>query len=377
MFKQSQLLFAATLLCVIVTSSHADLSLYEVPPILVAKDVLNKDLLESDLYTIENDVTTKGYTNTYRITSNYGDFTAHGKAMLEKRTHEIRAINELEKIMESEKFVKYSNKEVKKPLENSSYDDTDSEDSYLHAVHKRKLAYALNVDVYSSNEALQKYLNSVSWASHTQGFSEDIELHPSSPVRFIKTSGILNTLIRDNPPKELRKINRKILRTLKVKEEVINAFLENTWISPRHQTAIVHSLEYQGLKGGVNDFIQLVSTAKSEEESFFFKNITALIEQYTSNVVETDMAIVVHNNYALLQVRKHFVFPLLVDNGYWSEFGAQLINTFEADLRNKNGADTQIVLWITGEVSARAKKELKTRKIILSEHAYMTHGENL
>ena len=102
MFKQSQLLFAATLLCVIVTSSHADLSLYEVPPILVAKDVLNKDLLESDLYTIENDVTTKGYTNTYRITSNYGDFTAHGKAMLEKRTHEIRAINELEKIMESE-----------------------------------------------------------------------------------------------------------------------------------------------------------------------------------------------------------------------------------------------------------------------------------
>ncbi len=104
MFKQSQILLTATLLCGIATSSYAELSAYEEPPVLATKDVLDQDFLVSDLYTIEDDVITRGYTNTYRITSEYGNFTAHGNAMLEKILHEINVIHELDKIKNSEQF---------------------------------------------------------------------------------------------------------------------------------------------------------------------------------------------------------------------------------------------------------------------------------
>ena len=66
-----------------------------------------------------------------------------------------------------------------------------------------------------------------------------------------------------------------------------------------------------------------------------------------------------------------------MDNGYWSEFGANLVNKFETDLRSEHGENVQILLWITGEVSNRAKKELEARKIILVENAFETVGKDL
>lgn len=396
---------------VLVFIATAEETSYETPAIVQAKDVVPQKLLESDLYSIEDEVITYGYTNTYYISSTYGNFTAHGNEMLRERLHEIRAIDELDKIKKSEEFKQGLKEGAKSPFrfvknlvthpvdtitgvpkglwrygsrvgematgEKSEYEDGVAKELILFSAQKRKLAYDLNVNVYSSNKVLQEYLNSVSWASYSGGFTVTVALRPLGAVRLAKTAHNINSLIRDNSPEDLSKINRKILRKLDVPEEVIETFQEHPWISPRHETTIVHSLEYQGLTGGVAEFIQLVSTAESEEDAFFFQNITQLIEHYTSNVVESEMSIVVHNNFALLKVRKHFVFPLLVDNGYWSEFGAHLINTFESELRSQHGEDVQIVMWITGVVSERAKKELAAREILLAENAYETHGEDL
>ncbi len=259
----------------------------------------------------------------------------------------------------------------------SEYEDGVGKELILFSAQKRKLAYDLNVDVYSSNKILQEYLNSVSWASYSGGMAVTAALTPLGAIRFTKTAHNVNNLIRDNPPEDLRKINRKILKKLDVPKNLIEEFLDSRWLSPRHETAIVHSLENIGLQNGVSDYIQLVATSNSEEDAFFFQNITQLIEHYISNTVEAENSILIHNNFALLRVRKHFVFPVLVDNGYWSEFGANLINTFESDLRSEYGEDVQILLWITGEISAKAKKELAARKISLAEHAYETIGKDL
>lgn len=389
--------------------SFAELKPYETPLVVQAKDVVPQELLQSDLYTIENNVITHGYTNTYRIHSRFGDFVAHGNEMLRQRLHEIRAIDELEKVKNSKEFIDGVKSGAKLPFsfmknlvthpvdtvtgvpkglwrygsrvgemvtgEKSEYEDSFGKELILFSAQKRKLAYDLNVDVYSSNKILQEHLNSVSWASYSGGMAVTAALTPLGAVRFTKTAQNINNLIRDNAPEDLRKMNRKILKKLNVSEEKIENFLDSPWISPRHETAIVESLEYLGLKSGVSDFIKLVSTAESEEDAFFFQNVIKLIGHYSSTTVETQISIVVHNNFALLKVRKHFVFPLLVDNGYWSEFGANLMSTFESDLRSEFGKTIQILLFVTGEVSQRAKKELTVRKILLVENAFDTRGE--
>ncbi len=403
-------LFSMLLFCVS-SSLAANREAHEVPPILMAEDVIDAKLLESDLYTIDKHVSTRGYTNTYRIKSKFGDFTAHGNAMLETRIHEINVINELDKIKKTEKFSEGLKEGAKTPFrfiknlvthpvdtvtgvpkglwrygtrigematgDKSEYEDGIGKELILFSSQKRKLAYDLNVDVYSSNKILQEYLNSVSWASYSGSFAITAAMRPLGPVRFTKTASTMNALIRDNSPEDLRKINRNTLRELNVDDSIIKIFLDNIWISPRHETSITHSLQYLALNAGINDFIRLVSTSESEQDSFFFQNIIALIEHYSSNVVEDDISIHILHDFAVLKVRKHYVLPLLVDNGYWSEFGAQLINTLSNELRKTNEHDVQIVLWITGNVSERSKKELKAKNIILVERAYYTHGKKL
>lgn len=395
----------------LLTLSFAEQVPYEVPKILQAKDVLPQELLISDLYTIDNDVVTHGYTNTYQIQSNFGNFTAHGNDMLRQRVHEIKAIHELEQVKKSEKFGEGVKGAAKAPFsfiknlvthpvdtisgvpkglwrygsrvgemttaDKSEYEDGVGKELILFSAQKRKLAFELDVDVYSSNKVLQEYLNSVSWASYSGNLVVTAALTPLRAVRLTKTANNLNTIIRDNSPEDLRKINRNILKKLDVSHDVIEAFLDNRWLSPRHETTIVHSLQYMGLQSGVSDYIQLVTTASSEEDALFFQNITQLIAHYISNTVELKKSIVVHKQFALLRVRKHFVFPLLVDNGYWSEFGANLMNTFESDLRSEYGDDVQILLWLTGEVSDKAKQALAERKIDLVENAYETVGKDL
>jgi len=391
--------------------SFAEQESYEVPQILQAKDVVPEELLKSDLYSIEDEVATRGYTNTYQINSKFGMFTVHGNEMLMQRIQEIRAIQELENIKKSEEFAEGLKEGAKAPFsfvknlvthpvdtvsgvpkglwrygsrvgematgDKSEYEDSIGKELILFSAQKRKLAYDLSVDVYSSNKILQEYLNSISWASYSGGMAVSVALTPLGAIRFTKTAHNINNLIRDNSPEDLRKINRKVLEKLDVSDNVIEEFLDSKWLSPRHETEITHSLESLGLKNGVLSFIELASTSSSEEDAFFFTNIAKLIEHYITNTVEVENSILVHNNFALLRVRKHFILPLLVDNGYWSEFGANLMNTFESELRSEYGGNIQILLWITGEVSDKAKKGLAARNILLVENALDTIGKDL
>ena len=390
--------------------SHADSGNYEEPAIISAQGFVPEELLSSDLYTVGDDIDTHGYTNTYQLNSKYGDFTAHGNEMLYKLIQEIRAINELDKFKDSTRFAEAVNASASSPYEimesliiepsdtvsglpadientNLAIHEITSQEKNVHdkkhshdlgnfAAHKRKLAYDLNVDVYSTNKVLQKYLNSVAWATFTDEEGVPVALEPLEVARFTKASNRLHNLLKDKSPEELQKMNSEILTEMGVDENVIEAFFNNPWLTPRYETIIVGELNFQGLKGGVNDYLDLVSRSESEQDAFFYENITKLISHYLNNTTESEVSIEVLDDFALLKVRKHYVFPVLVDNGYWSEAGATIINTFEQAIRGQNGNDIQILLWITGEVSERAKSELKKRKIILVENAYDTGSAN-
>lgn len=394
------------LVAIITSSVVADNGSYEAPKVLYAKELLSEEVLNSDLYSIKDEIETDGFTNTYYISSDFGEFVAHGNENLYKVVQEIKAINELAKLKNSDQFVEGAKASAKSPYnfieslinepvdtiigipeglwqygsraaemttqEKSEFEDNFGKELILFSSIKRKLAYDLNVDVYSSNKILQEYLNSVSWAAYSGGFVVSIALRPLTIVRLTKTGNTLNGLIRDKSPEDLRRINRAKLKEMDVNEEVIEHFLNSQWLSPRHETIIAGELSYQGIKDGLEEYLMLVSSSQSEEDAYFYQNITQLIGHYLDNTTESDVKIVVRDNFTLLKVRKHYVFPLLIDYGNWTEYGEKTISEFENVIRGQNGDDIQILLWITGVVSDRAKAELKQRKILLVENAYST-----
>ena len=138
----------------------------------------------------------------------------------------------------------------------------DSEDSYAKellgfSATKRQYAHKFGVDVYSSNEVLQKELNSVSWAGFAGGVGVSLAMLPikgASQAAYLsimatKLTHGMNMILLDNSPEDLQKLNRKIMEEMGVRESVIKEFLRHPAYSPRHATILVHALaEMQGVK---------------------------------------------------------------------------------------------------------------------------------
>ncbi|MCP4254982.1 MAG: hypothetical protein GY775_16570, partial [Candidatus Scalindua sp.] len=176
---------------------------YETPDILRASEIVPPELLEGKNYNIHEDVLTYGFTNYYTIVSPVGTFDVEGDEMLRIRIHEVKAIEALQEIKKSEAFGEAAKKAatssvkgawglITQPVKTVSGvpkgvgrlfsrfgemvdgDRGDSEDSVTKeligfSAVKRQYAHKMGVDVYSSNEELQKELNSVSWAGFAGG----------------------------------------------------------------------------------------------------------------------------------------------------------------------------------------------------------------
>jgi hypothetical protein len=113
---------------------------------------------------------------------------------------------------------------------------------------KRKIAYDLGVDVYSSNRVLQNELDGLSKAQAlgSLGVSAAIPYGGGTVVgisRMSQTAGDVNRLLRDETPSGLRNLNERKLQAMGVDRSLTERFLNTTQLSPRHKTMIVASLE--------------------------------------------------------------------------------------------------------------------------------------
>jgi len=79
---------------------------FEGPSVLDAEDLADDIPLESEHYTIEDDVPTDGFMAVFTISSPFGEFKAWGPGMLATRVNEIRALAALEHIEQTEQFQK-------------------------------------------------------------------------------------------------------------------------------------------------------------------------------------------------------------------------------------------------------------------------------
>ena len=357
-------------------------------------------LLRGPGFALGPTVTTFAYLNRYTAASDFGPFVAPSDARLRRLVREIAAIGQLRQIQQGDAFKQAALEAGKSPLRGaknliddpvgtlsaipeglgslfgrateqvrrsgrSRYEDDAAKEILAVSGFKREYAAKLGVDVYSSNEALQKELNRVAWASAAGNLTLGalsmatgaVALQVASNVRMLEQA---RNLVEATPASELSQRNREQLRRMQVPGTAAGEFLRNRWLSPRHQTIIVTSMAALGGIPGRADFIAYATQADTEEEALLFQQMAELLAGYHASV-EPVRQIRISTNLPVAYSAKGAALLLPIDRLLWTQRNAALAGALA------QSAPRPPAVWMTGDASPLAEAGLKRLGLALTE----------
>jgi hypothetical protein len=362
------------------------------PEIRPTESVIASDLLRGLHYELGPTVTTLAYLNRYAVSTDYGPFIAPSDVRLRRLIREIAAIAQLQAMQQTDAFETAAIEAGKSPFRSakallddpvgtlsaipegigsifaranqqvrregrSRYEDGPTKSLLAVSGYKRDYAAKLGVDVYSSNEVLQRELDRMAWASAAGNLTLGalsfatgaFALKVASNVRVLEQA---QNVVASTPPSELSKRNRDQLRRFQVPDAIAERFLRNAALSPRHETMIVASMAALGHVPGQASFINYASNADTEDAALMFQQMAELIAGY-STVVATVRQIDIVLNLPLVTTTEGTVLLLLpIDRLLWTERNAALAKGLaQAQPRAPE-------VWITGDASPRAEAGL-------------------
>jgi hypothetical protein len=379
---------------------------YETPSDKRASEVLPANLRSGPHFAVQDRVAADGYMLRYTVNSDFGTFTVTGEYGLRKLIKEIQAIAALKQMSTGEAFVEgmkgktqetvefganlvadpgrtlasvpqgvaklFDNiaKGVQKP--GGAQQDTVG-DQLLHVSEaKRKIAYQLGVDVYSSNRVLQHELDGLSKAEAlgSLGVSAAIPYGGGAVVglsRMSQTSTEVNSLLRDESPSGLDNINERKLQAMGVDRILTERFLNHPQLSPRHKTVIVASLEKLPGARGREAFINFALQAHDEESANFMQNTAEIMAAYNHRV--SPIQEIAAPGIMLAQAANGTVLiPFPLDYGVWTARAEQVVNNTLAGYKTSSGKPAKFEFWVTGAVSPLARRQFEAKGIKVEEN---------
>jgi hypothetical protein len=380
---------------------------YDSPEVRATSDVVPPTLLRGPHYQLGPTVTTFTFMNHYSMTSDYGQFTAPSDARLRRLVREIAAIAELQKIHQSDAFAKATVEagkgvvqgaqhliedpvgtigavpeavfsvfgrvsEATKRGGRSKYEDGVAQNLLAVSSFKRDYAKKFDVDVYSTNEMLQKELNSVAWASAAGNLTLSAASMVTGAAVLQAASGLrtleqAKDLVNALPATELSKRNREALRQMRVPDPIANRFLENHLLSPRHQTVIVEAIKALGGVAGRSAFIQYAARADSEDAALLFQQMAELLADYHRSVTPIQRLDIYLNVPVAYTGQGLAVVLLPIDRLLWTERTSGIAISLGQTLPKPQPV-RKVEVWITGDTSDRAREGLQQLGISLVEH---------
>jgi hypothetical protein len=383
-------------------------AIFDSPEIRATADVVPQALLRGPHYQLGPTVMTFAFMNQYSVTSDYGSFSPSSDARLRRLVREISAIAALQKIHQSDAFaqatvnagkgvVQGAQQLIQNPVATigalpdavssifgrvteatkrggrSKYEDGVAENLLAVSSFKRDYAKKLDIDVYSSNEVLQKELNSVAWASAagnlTLGAASMVTgatvLQVASGARTLdQAKNLINAL----PATELSRRNREALRLIQVPDAIAGRFLANQMLSPRHQTVIVEGMKALGPIPGRSAFIQYAARADSEDAALLYQQMAEMLADYTRKVAPIRRVGIYLNIPVAYTGNGAAVVLLPIDRLLWTERGAGIAADLARSLPKPLPVG-HVEIWLTGDASARSHLGLQQLGITLVEHA--------
>jgi hypothetical protein len=372
---------------------------YESAPVLDAPAVLPPEILEGPHYRVDDNVKNDGYLNTYRLRSDYGEFDVYSTALLKIRAHEINAIAALMELEQTDEFqdsLKKSGQEfgegVKRLVEDpkgtlkgagsgiknmfnrageafrserSETEDAQYKSLIGFSTIKREYAAEFGVDPYSSNGPLQAQLDKIAGAALGGSLTVTVAkmLVPGAAglaVSAASATTLMNDLITQQPPTELRMINREKLLAMDVHPDVAELLINNTVYSPSQATYLVGSLAQMKGTAARDVFIKYAIPVSEEDLAFFRTRTARSYAGFDRNVEPIARFVGVGDRLGAVTKRGDFVAIVPVDHIVWTESVARLVDSYEGDL-GEDGKTRTRSLWVSGTVSPKAREEFEKR----------------
>ncbi len=411
--KQRRVLVATALGVVFGLTVAGAQSPYETAAVLRAADVAPPELLQSQVYKIDERVTTDGLVTKTTFHSSFGEFVAEGPGMVAVRAAEIQALDVLSKTESSEIFQKAMAASMKRtgqslktavtnPVETvkgipagvgrffdriardvktgaqnvgdaqegestSSTSDEVKEGATMAGQSvigyddaRRRLSKYLGVDPYTRNKVLADKLDSAAWAVWGGEFGPDtvIGFVPGGfAIKF--TRDWVSDLVWDMTPGDLRVRMETHLKGLGVAQDPIDRFLRQPSFTHTIRLAFVDSLVALGPGPGRSDVVDWALTARSETQARFMAGSVAILARHHQAVPVTRVRVA--STVLGETADGAVVVPAAVNYVSWTERVANF--AARSDL---TGAKPPR-LWIAGKLSPRTRQELTARKWTIEE----------
>ena len=404
---QVGILFSAILLFHPDTGFAAQ-SQYEQIPVLSASKILPPEFLAGPNHRVQERVVNDGFLNIYTIDSKFGQLNAVSTALLRERIQEINAMAEMDKLKGTKEYgtaVKESALSAMVAAKDMVFQPvstlktaasgvavafrragdsifgakrSDAEDSKFKNLigfsnYKREYAYDLGVDVYSRNEVLQDRLNEISWVGWAGGLTVSAAMAAvpggaGIAMTAIGTTRLTREIFKNEPPADLRRQNTEKLKAMGIDPSTVELFINESIFSPREQTILVSSLDEMRGVGDRERFVQLAALTNNVDMARFRQRQAEMYAGYHKAVSPLTQLVSVGQVPAARAKDGALVFNFPIDYLVWTDSLARLVANTDS-LASQLPGVTRKEMWITGNLSPKARTEMKRLGWVTFENA--------
>ena len=381
---------------------------YEQPTILKASEILPPDLVKGPHHQVDERVVNDAYLNIYTIHSEFGDVQATSTAKLRKYIHEINAVAKMKEIQGSDEFVSGMKDKAGAVVEGAGAlltdpvgtvgntisgvgkmfsragesmfggSRSDAEGSRMgsllgYAKAKRDIGYHFGIDVYSHKKNLQEELDRLSSAGGTgtlvmSGLLMAVPGGAGIAVSVTGGTQLMENVMRDNAPADLRKMNRAKLADMGVNKHVADIFIANGVYTPREQTFLVAAIGGMTNTSGRDEFIKFATLTDEPDMAFFRQRQAEMYAAYNTRVQPISRFVAVGSTSAALTKNGDIIFNVPLDHLLWTKGISAIIRIATQEVSLLKGINERHLL-LSGTASDLARESLKKMGWKVQENA--------
>lgn len=373
---------------------------YQKAPTLRASYLLPASMISGPLFHVDDEVPTDGLMGHYTLRSEYGTFRVAGRELLRIRIAELPAIQQLNKVSNSQEFLDAMGQAAEKPIQSAEnlisnpektlsgipsgisrlFDsveqgaeaitraastpgetDTQKMEATLDRIGgvtmtalgyertRRQLAQSLGVDPYTTNPVLAKKLTDVARVAFSGNLAVNSLVTAFVPASIaISGTNFTNDLVYDTSASDLIQMNKQKMLNMGASEDQMQALLNNRWYSLSVLTSLVDELERLPSVSGVPQVIALAATAKNEEEARFLASSVQMLAWL--NVTGTPISQVAARGTVVgISPKGGIVVPAPVDYISWTERIGNFAKRADLDAEQRS-------IWLSGKMSGIAQR---------------------